>query len=49
MKKIDYQAPKMEVIELNVQYHLLQGSNGGDGIGSQGGGSGTVGDDDDLG
>ena len=48
MKKIAYFAPEMEIVELKIQTHLLE-SSGGDGQGSSAGGSGTVGDDDDLG
>ena len=48
MKKIVYMAPEMEIVELKIQSHLLE-SSGGDGQGSSTGGSGTVGDDDDLG
>jgi len=49
MKKIVYMAPEMEIVDLKIQNHLLAGSNGGDGQGSSAGGSGVVGDDDDLG
>lgn len=27
MKKIEYLAPEMEVIKLNIKHHLLDGSN----------------------
>ena len=43
MKKIEYKAPEMEVIKMKMHKHLLDGS------GSNAGGSGQVGDDDDLG
>ncbi len=51
MKKTVYTAPTMEVVALKIQNHLLEGSpiNGGDGQGSSVGGSGSVGNDDDLG
>jgi hypothetical protein len=51
MKKTVYTAPAMEVVALKIQNHLLAGSsiNGGDGQGSSAGGSGSFGDDDDLG
>ena len=43
MKKIEYMAPEMDVIKMKMHQHLLDGS------GSSTGGSGKVGDDDDLG
>ena len=47
MKKIDYKAPEMEVIELSVQRAVLQAiSGGGETPGS--GGSADPNDPDDL-
>ena len=48
MKKIEYKAPEMEVIELSVQRAVLQALSGGGGSTPISGGSADPNDPDDL-